>query len=92
MRKKFQNEFEQIVKQEYLFNYNRKKSYKAFVSGIRDNYNSIIYDIKFKKEKDKLIIKFVGTSFYRYMIRKGWGNYELSGNDGKCKNLYGTLL
>ena len=44
-------------------------SYKAFTSGDRDNYNSIIYDIKFKKKKDILVISFRGKSFYRYMIR-----------------------
>ncbi len=51
-------------------------SYKSFVSGERDNYNSIIYDIKFKKNKDMLEIIFIGTSFYKYMVR----------------NLVGTLI
>lgn len=70
---------------DYIYNYNfdlnikkMKKaakyllgahSYKAFVSGYRDNYNSIIYDVKIKKKQDILVITFRGRSFYRYMIR-----------------------
>lgn len=46
-----------------------KHSYKAFVSGNRDNYDSQIYDIKIKKLNNKIFISFVGTSFYRYMVR-----------------------
>lgn len=44
-------------------------SYKSFVSGTRDNYNSEIKKIKFFQKKDILIIRFEGKSFYRYMIR-----------------------
>lgn len=51
-------------------------SFKAFTSGDRDNYNSIIYSISFKKDKDVLVIRFEGKSFYRYMVR----------------NLVGTLI
>jgi tRNA pseudouridine38-40 synthase len=40
-----------------------------FVSGERDNYDCIVYDIKFKKEKNILNIEFKGKSFYRYMVR-----------------------
>lgn len=70
---------------DYLYNYchklNIKKmkkasklllgfhSYKAFTSGERENYNSIIYKIKFTKKKDILVITFIGKSFYRYMVR-----------------------
>lgn len=73
------------IRNDYLYNYNRsldvkemKKaarklegahSFKAFTSGERDNYNSIIYSIKIKKEKNLLIITFDGKSFYRYMVR-----------------------
>lgn len=73
------------IRNDYLYNYNRsldvkkmKKakrklegahSFKAFTSGERDNYNSIIYSIKIKKEKNLLIITFEGKSFYRYMVR-----------------------
>ncbi len=46
-----------------------KHSYKSFVSGSRDNYDSEIYGIKFKCTKNKLYISFIGTSFYRYMVR-----------------------
>ena len=73
------------IRNDYLYNYNRsldvkemmkaaKKlegahSFKAFTSGERDNYNSIIYSIKIKKEKNLLIITFEGKSYYRYMVR-----------------------
>lgn len=40
-----------------------------FVSGDRDDYTCIIYDIKFKVKDKILIIAFEGKSFYRYMIR-----------------------
>lgn len=73
------------IKDKYLYNYCQKldvklmkkaakifigaHSYKAFVSGERENYNSIIYDIRLNVLNDKLVISFIGTSFYRYMIR-----------------------
>lgn len=73
------------IRNDYLYNYNKsldvmemkkaaKKlegahSFKAFTSGERDNYNSIIYSVKIKKEKNLLIITFEGKSFYRYMVR-----------------------
>lgn len=44
-------------------------NFRNFVSGIRINYDCIIYNIKFKKKKNILEIKFVGKSFYRYMVR-----------------------
>ena len=44
-------------------------NFKNFVSGERDNYEAIIYDIKFKKTKKILEIEFTGKSFYRYMVR-----------------------
>ena len=44
-------------------------NFKNFVSGERDNYEAIIYDINIKKEKDIITIKFIGKSFYRYMVR-----------------------
>lgn len=44
-------------------------SYKAFTSGERENYNSVIYKIKFTKKKDILVITYTGKSFYRYMVR-----------------------
>jgi len=75
----------EAIKDKYLYNYCRKldikkmkkaakvligkHSYKAFVSGMRDNYDSQIYNIKLKIIKRKLYISFIGTSFYRYMVR-----------------------
>lgn len=43
--------------------------FRNFVSGERDDYTAIIYDIRFKKKKDILEITFSGKSFYRYMVR-----------------------
>lgn len=87
----------------YVYNYNNKldirlmksaskllvgfHSYKAFTSGKRDNYNSVIYKIKFIKKGDFLTIKFIGKSFYRYMVRNlvgaliGVGSGKLDIND-----------
>lgn len=85
-----------VIKEDYLYNYCKKlninnmkrasrsllgkHSYKVFVSGDRDNYNSEIYDIKFKKDKDILIIEFIGKSFYRYMVRNIVGALILVGS------------
>ena len=44
-------------------------NFKNFVSGTRDNYDCIIYDIDFKVRNNILEIKFTGKSFYRYMVR-----------------------
>lgn len=43
--------------------------FENFVSGKRKDYTAIIYDIKFLKKKNILIIRFRGKSFYRYMVR-----------------------
>ena len=59
-------------------------SYEAFVSGKRDNYNSIIYDIDFKLKGDILEILFEGSSFYRYMVRNLVGVLILVGQH-KCQ-------
>lgn len=40
-----------------------------FVSGKRDDYTCIIYDINFLIKDDILHIVFLGKSFYRYMVR-----------------------
>ncbi len=40
-----------------------------FVSGERDNYECIIYDIEFQEKDNILNIVFEGKSFYRYMVR-----------------------
>jgi tRNA pseudouridine38-40 synthase len=42
--------------------------FKNFVSGSRDNYEAIIYDINYKESNDILEITFHGKSFYRYMV------------------------
>lgn len=84
-----------VFKNDYLYNYCNnldidsmidaskyllgKHSFKAFVSGDRDNYNSEIYDIKFLKENNYLYITFVGKSFYRYMVRNLVGALMLVG-------------
>ena len=44
-------------------------NFKNFVSGERDNYEAIIYNIDIKKDKDIITIRFTGKSFYRYMVR-----------------------
>lgn len=43
--------------------------YRNFVSGYRDDYESVIYKIKINKIGNILILKFVGAGFYRYMVR-----------------------
>ena len=40
-----------------------------FVSGQRDSYITTINSINFTKSMGKLEIHFVGTGFYRYMVR-----------------------
>ena len=86
-----------IFKNDYIYNYCHKlnindmtkaskyligkHSYKAFVSGYRENYNSEIYNIKFIKNKDILEITFVGKSFYRYMVRNIVGALLLVGEN-----------
>lgn len=44
-------------------------NFQNFVSGERDNYECIIYKIKFRKFRNILTIHFYGKSFYRYMVR-----------------------
>ena len=94
-------EFDPIIN-DYVYNYNNKldirrmrraskafigfHSFKAFTSGARDNYNSVIYDIKFKKKDDFLTITFVGKSFYRYMVRNMVGALIQAGNNKLDKN------
>ena len=56
-----------------------RKSFKAFVSGERDNYLSEIYNIKFSKKNNYLEIIFTGKSFYRYMVRNMVGALILVG-------------
>ncbi len=88
-----------VIYDKYLYNYCKKldvkmmkiaakklvgaHSYKAFVAGDRENYNSLIYNIELKKRKDVLIVRFTGTSFYRYMVRNLVGALILVGSN-KC--------
>lgn len=44
-------------------------NFQNFVSGTRDNYDCIIYKIKFVRVFNHLTIHFYGKSFYRYMVR-----------------------
>lgn len=44
-------------------------NFQNFVSGLRDNNECIIYNIRFKKNFNELVIHFYGKSFYRYMVR-----------------------
>lgn len=44
-------------------------NFQNFVSGTRDNYDCIIYKIKFVRRFKSLTIHFYGKSFYRYMVR-----------------------
>ena len=74
-----------LFNNDYLFNYCHKLNirdmkkaslyligkhdYRPFVSGYRENCDSEIYKIIFEKNKNILTIRFVGKSFYRYMVR-----------------------
>lgn len=44
-------------------------NFQNFVSGERDNYECIIYKIRFVRFFNHLTIHFYGKSFYRYMVR-----------------------
>lgn len=44
-------------------------NFENFVSGERDHYNAMIYQIDFQMDGEFLDIIFVGKSFYRYMVR-----------------------
>lgn len=43
--------------------------FSNFVSGDRENNECIIFDITFEKKDNILEIRFLGKSFYRYMVR-----------------------
>ena len=90
------NEYD-IMKNNYLYNYNKKLNIKAmkeaskyllgahdyevFVSGARENYNSIIDRIDIKDNDGILEFTFKGKSFYRYMVRNLMGALLLVGED-----------
>lgn len=70
---------------DYIYNYNKDididllreiarlfegmHSYKAFVSGTRESYNSIIDEIKIMRYNNTVEITFIGKAFYTYMVR-----------------------
>lgn len=56
--------------------------FKNFVAGERDDYTTTIHSITFNKRFSKLEIRFVGTGFYRYMVRNLVGALL---EVGKCK-------
>ncbi len=58
-------------------------NFHNFVSGSRDNYDAVIYDIEIKKEANEIQIIFLGKSFYRYMVRNLVGAM-LDYNEKKC--------
>lgn len=96
------------INDKYLYNYGKeldlkkvrkaskilkgKHSYEAFVSGKRDSYNSMIYDIKIKVKKKTLYITFIGTSFYRYMVRNLVGALIMVGENKLSLNLLKEML
>jgi len=81
----------------YIYNYNKilnvkamrkaakfflgVNSYKAFVSGTREGYDSSIYKVKLKQKKDILVIQFVGKTFYNHMVRNMVGALMLVGQE-----------
>jgi tRNA pseudouridine38-40 synthase len=67
-------------------------SFKAFTSGERENYNSAIYKIKFKKKQDILVINFTGKSFYRYMVRNMVGALILVGENKQKPEIIKEML
>ena len=90
------NEYD-IMKNNYLYNYNKPldidamvkgskyllgpHNFQVFVSGERDNYDSIIEDITIKDNKGVLEFTFIGKSFYRYMVRNLMGALLLIGEN-----------
>lgn len=90
------NEYD-IMKNNYLYNYNKRLNisnmikasnyllgahdYEVFVSGERENYNSIIESIDIVDNKGVLEFTFTGKSFYRYMVRNLMGALLLVGED-----------
>lgn len=93
---------------DFIYNYNREldiksmrkaskyfkggHSFEAFTSGERESYNSIIYDVTLKRNKDYLVITFVGKSFYRYMVRNMVGALMLVGNGKEKPEVIKTML
>ena len=86
-----------VIKNDYVYNYCYslnvknmisaskyligKHNFHLFVSGERDSYDSEIYDVQFEEVNNYLTIRFVGKSFYRYMVRNLVGALMLVGKD-----------
>lgn len=62
--------------------------FRNFVSGKRDDYITTVYNISFSKSFNKLEIRFLGTGFYRYMVRNLVGALL---EVGKCKVSINTI-
>ena len=86
-----------VLKNNYIYNYNKElnikgmkeaskqllgaHNFQVFVSGERDNYDSIIESIDIKDNDGLLEFTFVGKSFYRYMVRNLMGALLLVGEN-----------
>ena len=97
-----------VLKHDYVYNYCKlldiksmkkasrsligKHNYRVFVSGERDNYNSEIYDIIFKRKENYLYITFKGKSFYRYMVRNIVGALILVGANKISINEFNNMI
>ncbi len=66
--------------------------FRNFVSGERDNYECIIYDISFEIKDNILVIEFYGKSFYRYMVRNLVGSMIEVGRGKKKVVDIGNML
>lgn len=67
-------------------------NFKNFTSGKRNNYECIIYNIEFNENNNILEIKFIGKSFYRYMIRNLVGAMlDVSNNKASLEDIKEAL-
>lgn len=67
-------------------------NFKNFTSGERTNYECIIYNIEFKESNNVLEIKFIGKSFYRYMVRNLIGAMlDVSNNKASLEDIKEAL-
>lgn len=96
------------IRNDYVYNYNHnlninkmkkaskyfigQHSFKAYVCGKRDHYNSAIYSIKIKKQKNILSITFVGQNFYQYMVRNMVGALIMVGEEKIQPNAIKEML
>lgn len=67
-------------------------NFKNFTSGVRPNYECVIYDINFQINSNILEIKFIGKSFYRYMVRNLVGAMlDVSNNKASLEEIKESL-